>query len=195
MSQEIAVDVAILPPPALRQRAIELSAALPRDGSHDLVLDEDHLPHITLTQCFLRVDELGAAWDRVEEVLRAQAPLTLQVTGGGKGSSSLSMSIERTPAIVELHERLMEALRGFERPGGTPAAFFDGDARVADVLWVTGYRLGSSFGAFNPHITLGHGDQPPDIEPLTFVADTVGACHLGRYCSCRRVLRSWDLIG
>ena len=71
------------------------------------------------------------------------------------------MAIEKTPALTELHERLMEALRGLERPGGGPAAFFGGDARVGDVMWVTGYRLKSSFGAFTPHITLGHGDEPP----------------------------------
>ena len=87
----------------------------------------------------------------------------------------------------------MEALRGYERPGGTPAAFVDGDGRVGDVLWVTGYRLKSAFHAFTPHITLGHGDRVPEIEPFTFTADTVAACHLGRHCTCRRVLRTWEL--
>lgn len=60
-------------------------------------------------------------------------------------------------------------------------------------MWVTGYRLKSSFGAFTPHISLGHGDQPPAIEPLTFTATMVAACHLGRFCSCRTILRSWEL--
>jgi hypothetical protein len=80
-----------------------------------------------------------------------------------------------------------------ERPGGTPAAFVDGDARVRDLLWVSSYRLKSSFGAFTPHITLGHGAQPPHIEPFEFEATTVAACQLGRFCSCQRVLRSWSL--
>ena len=115
------------------------------------------------------------------------------VMWAAKGSHSLWMAIEQTPELTELHERVMEALRGFDRPGGGPGAFFEGDARVGDVVWVTGYRLKSSFGAFTPHITLGHGDEPPAIEPMTFTATTVAACHLGRFCSCRRVLRSWEL--
>jgi hypothetical protein len=103
------------------------------------------------------------------------------------------MAIERTPEILTLHERLMEALRGVERHQGTPAAFADHDARLADVVWVTGFRLKSSFGSFAPHITLGHGDDTPAIEPFTFEATTIAACHLGRHCTCRSVLRQWSL--
>ena len=193
MSKLLALDVAILPPPDVRQRAIELSAGLPSDHADRLRLDAEHMPHITLTQQFIRVEELEPAFERVDAILRAEPPLTIQVTGGGKGGHSVWMAIERTEAIAGLHERLMEALRGFERPGGTAAAFFDEDARVGDVLWVTGYRLKSSFHSFTPHITLGPGDAPPQIAPFTFAATTVAACHLGRFCTCRRPLRTWTL--
>ena len=193
MSNILALDVAILPPAEVRQRAVQLSAAFANDPAHHLRLDDDHLPHITLSQEFVRVEELDAVFDRIDEALRGQPPLALQVTGGARGGHSIWMAIERTPALTELHERIMHALVGLDRPGGGPGAFFDGDARVGDVMWVTGYRLKSSFGAFTPHITLGHGNEPPAIEPLTFTAPTVAACHLGRFCSCRRVLRSWEL--
>jgi hypothetical protein len=103
------------------------------------------------------------------------------------------MAVERTPELVDLHERLMEALRGLERSGGMAAAFFDHDPRVNDLLWVSGYRLKSSFSEYAPHITLGHGAAPPSIEPFAFDAATIAVCHLGRFCTCRRVLRSWSL--
>jgi 2'-5' RNA ligase len=193
MSQLIAVDIAILPPADVRARAIALSAALPSEGSHGLVLDEDHRPHVTLTQAFIRAEERDAAFDRVDDVLRGRPPLTLTVTGSGKSGHTISMAIERSADIVALHEQVMDALRGYERPGGTPAAFAGGDARVGDMLWVTGYRLKSSFGEFMPHITLGHGHDAPEVAPFRFVADTVAACHLGRFCTCRRVLRTWEL--
>src|SRR6266540_973797 len=185
--QLLALDVALLPPPDVRQRAIELNAGLSARGSQDLQLDEDHHPHVTLTQAFIRAEELYAALGRVHEVLRGLRPLVVDVSGGGHSGHTVSMEIERTPRLVELHEQLMEALRGYERPGGTRAAFVDGDGRVADVMWVTGYRLTSAFHAFTPHITLGHGEQAPIIEPFTFEATTVAACHLGRFCTCRRV--------
>jgi len=193
MSKLLALDVAILLPVDVRRGAIRLSGTLPADESQGLRLDSEHLPHITLTQQFVRAEELDAICERVDDALRGQPPLTIHVTGGGKGASSVWMAVERTPAISRLHERLMETLRGFERPGGGPAAFFEGDARVGDVVWVTGYRLESSSSAYTPHITLGHSIESPPIDPFTFEATTVAACHLGRFCSCRRVLRSWEL--
>lgn len=191
--QLLALDVAVLPPPDVRQRAIELNAALPAEGSHGLQLDENHHPHITLTQAYIRAEELHAVLDRVAEVVRGRRPLTIDITGGGHSGSTLWMAVERTPRLAELHEELMEALRGYERPGGTRAAFVDADGRVGDVIWVTGYRLKSSFHAFTPHITLGHGEHAPAIEPFSFEATTIAACQLGRFCTCQRILREWEL--
>ena len=194
MSDLLALDVAFLLPPDVAARAVALSAALPPAKDDELRLGPNHLPHVTLTQQFVRVDELDAALARVDDVLREQPPLLLRVTGGGKGSHAVWMAIESTPDVIGLHERLMEALRGYERPAGTAAAFVDGDARVRDVLWVTGFRLKSSFAAFAPHVTLGHAEEPTHVEPFDFTATTVAACHLGRFCTCRRMLRSWPLI-
>jgi 2'-5' RNA ligase len=210
MSALLALDVALLLPPDVRDLAVRLSSSLsepaspklePKESASpkpeakaDFRLDADHLPHITLTQQFVRVEEVDAAFERIDETLRGERPLSVRVTGGGKGHSSVWMAIERTEAIASLHERLMESLRGLERPGGTAAAFFEGDARVGDVAWVTGYRLKSSLSAYHPHVTLGYAAEPPAIEPFTFEASSVAACHLGRFCSCRMVLRSWELV-
>ena len=193
MAKLIALDVAILPPSDISTRAMALSAALPEEGSHGLRLDHDHLPHITLTQQFVREDEIDVAFEHIDGVLRERPPLRIVATGGGKGHHTLWIAIERTPELASLHEQMMEALRGVERQGGAPAAFVGGDGRVGDVIWVAGYRLKSSFGHFLPHITLGHGEEPPAIEPFAFDATTVAACHLGRFCTCRRVLRNWSL--
>ena len=189
----IALDVAVLPPPDVSAQAIALSATLPAEESPPLRLDADHLPHITLLQLFARVEELENVFARVDEVVSGVPPLQLRVTGSGSSGNSVWMALDKTPQLVDLHERLMEALRGLERPDGGAGAFFGDDARLRDVLWVTGYRLKSSFHHFEPHITLGHGPEPPHIEPFEFEAVTVAACHLGRYCTCRRVLREWTL--
>jgi 2'-5' RNA ligase len=187
----IALDIAILLPPAVSRRAIELSAALPEAESQGLRLGADCLPHITLAQQFVLADSLEAVLASVAAVVGKQGPLRLAVTGGGRGRSAVWMSVERAPQLVDLHVRLMDALERFECGGGTEAAFVDGDARSRDVAWVTGYRRDSSYASFAPHVTLGHASAPPVVEPQTFEADTIAACHLGRSCSCRRVLSRW----
>jgi 2'-5' RNA ligase len=193
MSDVLALDIAVLPPPDVAARAIAISASLPESEGEGLRLDDTHLPHITLTQMFARTDELNEVLERVDGIVRGHPPLALHATGGGHGAHSVWIAIDKAPALVALHEQLMEALRGLERPDAGTGAFFEGDARLRDVLWVTGYRLKSSFHHYTPHITLGHGSSPPAIEPFAFTADTVAVCQLGRYCACRRVVRRWIL--
>jgi hypothetical protein len=103
------------------------------------------------------------------------------------------LTIAHSPALIELHRRLMDALSPFERPSGTAAAFVGGDARPGDVGWVSSYRRDASYASFTPHITLGHAAVPPAVSPVTFVATTVAVCHLGRFCTCRQVLKAWEL--
>ena len=193
MSDLIALDVAVLPPAEASARAVAASVALPADESQGLVLDDSHLPHITLMQLFARQNELDEVMSRIDATVGDVAPLELEVTGGGQGTHSVWMAVSKTPPLVAVHERLMEALRGLERPDGGTGAFFDEDARLRDVLWVAGYRLKSSFHHFEPHITLGHGSRAPEIAPFTFTAHTIAACHLGKFCTCRKSLRQWTL--
>ena len=187
-------DAAALPPPDTAVAPPPDPPTEPEiDREHWLKLDDDHLPHATLTQHFVRADDLEAAFERIEAVLRKQRPMTLRVSGGARSGSSVWMAIEKSRGIADLHARLMEALRSFERTAGGASAFVDGDARGSDVNWVNGYRFKSSFGSFVPHITLGHADRSPQVDSFEFTATTVAVCRLGRFCSCRRVLRSWEL--
>ena len=193
MDPLIAVDVAILPPPAVARAAIGLSAALPAAESQGLRLDATHLPHITLTQQFVTIDAVPAIAAVIGRVIAECPPLHLTITGPGRGSRSVWMQVGLSPALHELHRALMDALRPFEQSGGGPAAFAGGQARPGDVTWVTDFRERSSYGRYVPHITLGHSSHPPPVEPQSFVADVVALCHLGRFCTCRETLRSWTL--
>ena len=189
----LALDVAILPPPSVSKRAIELSAALPAADSQGLRLDDDRLPHITLTQQFVTAQDIDAVLAKIEATITNYDTLRLNVTGPGRGQNSVWMSIAPALDLVQLHRELMDGLSPFERPDGTSVAFVDGDARPSDVAWVAGFRRSSSDAAFQPHITLGHSSTLPVVEPLAFEASTIAACQLGRFCTCRRVLRRWEL--
>jgi 2'-5' RNA ligase len=188
-----AIDIAILPPADVSARAIALSAALPADESQGLLLGADYLPHITLTQQFVLSESLNSLLAHIDGVLHDHAPLHVHVTGGGKGSHSVWMSIERSIELVNLHERLLQVAEPFEVTTGDFSAFFGVDARDRDVRWVREFRHQSSFDRFTPHITLGHASELPVIEPMSFAATTIAVCHLGRFCTCRRVIRAWDL--
>lgn len=157
-----------------------------------LRLDDEHLPHISLTQQF--VGDLANVITEVERAVRGLPPLRLRAVGI-REASSLQIAIARSQALQALHERLMEALERLEQRIGTTDAFLtDGTpARAADVLWVTTFRFRSAYSHYAPHVTLGHGDLDEQIEPFEFQASLLAVCHLGRYCTCRRVLHEWQL--
>lgn len=193
MSTLMAIDVAVLLPPPLADRAVSLSAALPPEESKGLQLGPDALPHVTLTQLFIRREELESVLERADEVIRGEPPVVLHVTGASVHGQTVSMAVERTAQLDRLHERLMDALRGFERSGGGPDAFAGDGGRLADVIGVTGYRLQSAFGAWSPHVTLGHAAVPPPVEAMEVSARAIAVCQLGPFCTCRGILRQWAL--
>ena len=189
----IAIDIAILPPADVSARAIALSTALPVDQSQGLLLGVDCLPHITLTQQFVPSESLDPLLERLDRLVRNREPLHLRVTGGGKGSNAVFIAIEPTPALANLHAQLLQAAEPFEVTTGDASAFFSGDARDRDVRWVREFRRESSFDRFTPHVTLGHASEPPTVEPIEFVATTIAVCYLGRFCTCRHIVRAWEL--
>src|SRR5688500_9309293 len=113
MSKLVAVDVAILPPPDITARAIALSDTLAAEGSAELRLDAQHLPHITLTQHFIREEERDEAFGRIDDVVAALPPMRVLAIGAGRSDHTLWIALEHTPELSALHERLMETLRGY----------------------------------------------------------------------------------
>jgi hypothetical protein len=125
----------------------------------------------------------------------ARPPLRLRVSGLDCRGETVTLGIERNPALQRLHKMLLDALAGLAGPSGDASGFLAGKEaiRPRDVNWVTRYRSDSSLDRYWPHITLGHGPLGTPVEPFDFVADRVAACHLGRFCTCRAVLREWRL--
>jgi hypothetical protein len=188
-----AVDVAILLPSGVHDLALRLSAALPADESQGLRLDATHLPHITLAQAFIEHDDIAAAAAQIDRAVAVVRPIDLAIIGTACGHSSVSLVIAATAELRALHVSVMQALSGLEQAGGDASAFFDGDGRERDVSWVAHFREASSFDRFRPHVTLGHAGQPPSAPALSFSAVTLALCQLGRFCTCREVLREWTL--
>jgi 2'-5' RNA ligase superfamily protein len=191
-SSLMAVDVALTPPDWVQNhaRAINLSLA---DGG--LVLDETHVPHISLAQFFVMRGAVPLLVERVHLVLREVSAMNLSALAVVDHKSTILWLLDRPQELLDLHMSLMDALKEWEEPDGGPEAFYsDGEPpRDQDVAWVANFRSAASYRKFVPHITLGFGSAPPRVAPVEFVADRVGLYHLGRFCSCRTLLHEWKL--
>ena len=191
----LAVDVAVLLPDALLQPLLRLNATLvpPPDGFR---FDDTHLPHVSLAQQFIAAARLPDVIRATAAVLRGAGPFRLQPAGWSRGRTAATVRLVPTDALTRLHAGLMDGLQPFESGLGDETAFFSDavePARAADVEWVRQFRTQAAYGCFDPHVTLGVGPLT-QLEPLRGDDATRAVlCHLGRFCTCRRILAEWSL--
>ncbi len=193
----VALDVAILVPNPVAGPAAAISRALAGDEPDALRLDATHLAHLTLAQQFVEVARLDDLFAELDRVLRHEPPLMLRIPGATADHATVMLAVNATPDLQRVHELVMDAIAPFESPEGDPGAFVEeGETiRVRDIDWVRNYRENSGYAHFNPHVTVGHGRRAPECPPIEFRGDRIAACQLGRFCTCRRVLREWRLGG
>jgi 2'-5' RNA ligase len=191
----IAVDVALLLPDEVAALAVRINREFPAGEAEDLILDDDHLPHLTLVQQFVQGSRLNGLIGEVEAIVSRKPALRLDVSGLEKLGSTVVLAVSRTPELQRLHGALMEALAGFEKGLGGHESFHSNGKgpRERDVQYVTNFRARSAFDNYSPHITLGHGETSTRVEAFSFDADHVAVCHLGRFCTCRIVFADWKL--
>lgn len=190
----LAIDIALLLPADAFTRVGLLNVSLSARGTDGFRFDATHLPHVTLAQLFVSRRLLSALYRAVGAVLRKTGPVELRTAGLGRGRTAVFIRLSPGSQLMQLHTRLMDTVLPFEaRDAGRDAFYTEGEpARRADLQWVSQFRTHSSYDHFNPHITLGLGGVA-EPEPFTFVASRVAACHLGRFCTCRAILRDWRL--
>ena len=89
----------------------------------------------------------------------------------------------------------MDHLHALDVAVGDLTAFVSGGEppRESDLTWVKQFRSHATYAHFDPHITLGVGTIATPLAPTNFVATELAVCHLGRLCTCRRILARWTL--
>lgn len=191
----LALDAAILLSAPCRRRLAELNRTLrpPPDGFR---FDATHLPHVTLVQQFVEAGRVDEAVRRAAAAARGAAPFRLRSTGVSRGRTASTLRLAAVEPLVRLHLRLLDALEDLDAgPGGAAAFLSDGGEppRAADVAWVARFRADAAGSRFDPHVTLGVGAAVEPAAPIRTAAARVALCHLGRFCTCRRVLAEWRL--
>ena len=190
----LAVDVAILLPAAAGAVAARLNAGFDHAPDAGFRFDASHHPHVTLSQHFVPRERLSEVRRLVGGVVARFEPFEAHVTGARAGRTAQVLTVEASPPLRELHERLMDALPDHEVAGGPEAFQAPGaPARPADVAWVAGFRARSSYTRYDPHVTIGIGPGPISTAPFRFSVEEIALCRLGRFCTCRDGLAGWML--
>ena len=194
----LALDIAILLPPETSTSVELLNTQLsaPPEGFR---FSARRLPHISLVQQFSPTAELNVIEQTIAGIVSKHPPIDLTLASITNSETTSSLTVTPSPVLDTLHRRLMDQLAIFDVGLGDERAFINTDAtptdaaRLRDITWVSQFRTEAAYDAFAPHVTLGVGTIKTTIPKTTFTASVIALCILGRFCTCQKVLASWEL--
>ncbi len=208
-----AIDLVLLPDATLTQKALAANARLRAADPQGFALDATHVPHVSVVQAFVRTADLEKVYEAVGQVVaRAQPgrwPLkAIRYDFYPWGASGLGgIVIERTDAMLQYQQQLLDAIAPFTAaPGtGTAAAFFTlpGEPAIdAPILnYVTQFAtIAAGPQHYRPHVTIGQASEAfmtamiaEPFEPFTTAPTRAAVYQLGNFGAARKPLHSWDL--
>ena len=137
--------------------------------------------------------DLDAVTAAVAKVYAAQSPIGLQLKAESLdyvlwGVAVTVFVVERTPELMQFHEKIIAAVEPFSVSGGTAAAFVGDDANSDTIGWVEHFIPDCSGPKYIPHITLGvahedfvKGMKAEPFDAFTFKVAGAAVYHLGNF--------------
>ncbi len=186
---KIAIDVVLLPPENIMDKAIEINSQFADDPIK--LNKENCLPHISLCMGVLEEENLTKIKAIIEEISKQFSKLFLTIDK--ISAEHVCFEVKNNETLQKLHEGIMTKLSPYLSYDATTDMCFSPPFVVEKTLtWINNYR-NTSFEEFYPHITLGISKLENRDLNIDFVASKIVVCQLGNYCTCRKVIISSDL--
>ncbi len=201
----IAINVLMDPDPATVEKARAVNARLRESFPHGFALDENHAPHLTILQRFVRTSDVEAVANAVAGVLREGPPVRWDSRATGyyalvhENLGLVGIVVEPTEDLRRVQQRVIDAVAPLAvegsgeafapNPGGSPI----GQPTVDYVSHFVGPRTGANY---HPHLTVGIGQRDfvdalkaEPFEAFPVRAVSVSLYQLGDYGVAARKLR------
>ncbi len=197
-SMQRAVDVVLLPDEEIMIKLIELI-----NYSADSVIELDthsYLPHISLAMGVMEDERLEDAANLLKRLSQRYKAISLTVSqvnsptvaNGKKISEAI---VDANEQLTQLHLDIMEQFRPILTHDNVTTSMFVQEPMVDEIstTWVQHYYDKRQPTDFHPHVTLGQGAVKEPETPIQFSAYRLALCHLGSYCTCRKILSESNL--
>jgi len=197
----IAVDVVLLPPESVMEKAIQINKELLKSNEKKIKLNNKNcLPHISLAMGCISEGSKHKIGNILASIasefpviqLKAESIKVIKILPGKLVSQIL---IQKTTQIQTLHNAILERLWPYFDYDVDSSMFYN-PIEIGDFTlnWVRNYaRHYGNPKLFHPHITLGIGKTKEHGFPLSFFAKRLAICQLGNYCTCRKILMEFEL--
>jgi hypothetical protein len=190
----IAIDVLLEPDRTMFARAEVFNTRLRSNYPAGYALDVTHAPRVTLLRCFVRASDLAAVTAAITNVVAVE-PLTelhlivnrLEYTMWG-GVAVATLVVERTPELIRLQQKVLDAVVPLAVSGGTSDAFVNTPPGSEVVRTVETWVQKSSGPHYRPYVTAGMAEeayvkrlQAETFEPFTFTPNGLAIYQLGNF--------------
>jgi len=193
---KIAIDIVILPPADIMELSIKQNSEMIKKHKPEQVLDEDNcMPHITLLMGIVDENDLEKIKSILFDISKDFSALNLNITrdydsgrpDGSRGSTCFE--IKKSEEIMKLHTMIVGRCKPFLSYDGTVDMMFKPEeVDELSLHWVNNFMDNSIGDNYTPHITLGLGDVEGVEYPIKFSTSRLAVCHLGNFCTCRKIL-------
>lgn len=202
----IAINVLLTVPAEVYDQAIQLNGAILENDPNNITLDKNHIPHITLLQCYV----LESDFSKVEKSLNGLYKTIesdtlwadhLQYTQD-KDESFASIGIKKSEPLMGLHKKIIALLKPYlvyngvqesyvQNPDGSPIDQFTID-------YVPKFVSHYSYDNYNPHISLGVAKttildslEQNRFRAMKFQATSISVYQLGSFGTAQKLL--WEI--
>ena len=174
-----------------------------------------HAPHISMLQQFVKTMDLPKVYAAADRVIAKANPTSFKLTafkyayiGNAKiGNETFGVGnilIKPTPGLLRLQQELADAIKPFEAPTGTSAAFVTTPQapHISEDLihYVSVFVPDHSGDHYVPHVSIGVGTtdflktfSSAPFDDFTFSPAAASVYHLGEYGTAMKKLHSVPL--
>ena len=204
-----AIDILLEPDATMIQHATDTNDRLRKVFPKGFALDASHRPHVTLVQRFVRTKDLDKVYAAVGKVFAAANVTGLKLEAfkyyymPDKDLGLSGIVIKPTPELLELEQKVIDAVTPFVVETGTSAAFVTGDdpeVLPELITYVSDFVPKHSGEHYDPHITTGLAPREyldkmlaEPFETFTFSPAGAAVYHLGHFGTAAKKLKEWDL--
>ncbi len=199
----IAIDVLLIPSEEMNAQALQLNTLMKQNNPETIKLDENHVPHITLLQCFVKENDLPKINKALEGLFETIAQDSLKAESlfyyEEKEESFAMIRIEKSAPLMEIHKKTIELVKPYIVKNGSEVSFIqnpDGSPiSESTVTYVPEFVDKHSFQNFDPHISLGVAQKTlldslaqHVFKPIHFTASFISVYQLGDHGTAQKLL-------
>tara|TARA_R110000851_G_scaffold333532_1_gene515076 strand:- start:38162 stop:38863 length:702 start_codon:yes stop_codon:yes gene_type:complete len=201
----IAIDVLLIPSEEMYAQSLQLNSLINQNNPETIKLDKNHVPHITLLQCFINEEDLPKVNGALEGLFNTIKNDSLKAESlfyySEKEESFSMIAIEKNEQLLQLHQKVIELVKPFIVKNGSEKSFVqnpdDSPISESTLSYVPEFVDKHSFENFDPHISLGVAQTTlldslalQVFKPIQFKVESLSVYQLGDHGTAQKLL--WE---